>query len=198
MTRTRSRIFAFTILLALLISGAAAAQKSATGLYVSAKWGKTDVEASIGDLFDSVLDGDDDTQAYEVGWRFNNLVAVQAGYHDLGNLPGTTMPCLPDLPCQPVIVPIEAKTIAYSLSFVPQLPLTRSLFLFVKVGVVALETDVSITDETSDFVQNLSDEDLIYGAGLRLRLFAGLSAFYEYEFLGSDLETQSLGLTYLF
>jgi hypothetical protein len=67
------------------------------------------------------------------------------------------------------------------------------------MGVVALESDVSaILDDTATFAENLSDEDIIYGAGVKLRFVAGLSLFYEYEFLGSDLEVQSLGASWQF
>ena len=197
---TRFRPWALLALALLLVTGTAAAQSN-KGLYIGAAWGKTDVDASVGDVFDSVLDGDEDTQKYTVGWRFSNLIAVQGTYHDLGRLPGQASPCPPEFEevCLAFIVPIQADTVAYSVSFVPQLPLTRSLFIFGKVGVVALETDVeAVLDDSTEFLENLSDEDIIYGAGLRLRLFSGLSIFYEYEFLGSDLETQALGAMWQF
>ena len=177
-----SRILVLGLVIFLFLAAYATAQNS-NGLYINAKWGKTDANGNIGNVSDSLIGGDDDAQAYEVGWRFSGLVAVQVGYHDLGTLPGT----------------LEAKTTAYSLTFVPQIPLTRSISLSGKVGVVALESDVSaILDDTATFAENLSDEDIIYGAGVKLRFVAGLSLFYEYEFLGSDLEVQSLGASWQF
>ena len=119
----------------------------------------------------------------------------------MGTLPGILVPCPPEDPmCTPAPeIAIEAKTTAYSLTFVPQIPLTRSFSLFAKVGVVALESEVStILDDTTTFFENLSDEDIIYGAGIELRFIGGLSLFYEYEFLGSDLEVQSLGTSWQF
>ncbi len=195
-----SRILVLGLAIFLLSAAYASAQNN-TGLYISAKWGKTDAGGEIGNVFDAVVGGDDDSQAYEVGWRFSGLVAVQVGYHELGTLPGVLVGCPPeDTMCTPgPDIAIEAKTTAYSLTFVPQMPLTRSFTLFAKVGVVALESDVSaILDDTSTFIENLTDEDIIYGAGVKLRFLGGLSLFYEYEFLGSDLEVQSLGASWQF
>ena len=183
-----------------LLTAAYASAQPKTGLFFNVKWGKTDANGSIGNVLDSVVDGDDDSQAIEIGWRFGGLVAFQVGYHELGDLAGSTAPCLTeDEACPTVEIPIEAKTTAYSVTFVPQLPLTRSFSIFAKVGVVGLESEVSaILDDTSEFIEDFSDEDILYGAGLKLRFVAGLSLFYEYEFFGSDLEVQSLGVSYQF
>ena len=186
--------------LALLSAAPVAAQTGARGLWIGAKWGQADVDADLGDIFDAALDGDEDILAYEVGWRFNNWLAVQGSYWDLGDLPGVLAPCDdPEVNCIHDGLPIEAETTAYSVSLVPQIPLTRSIFLFAKAGVIFLESDVRLVNPDAEgIIESLDDEDILYGAGVRLRLIARLSIFYEYEWLGSDLEVQSLGASWSF
>ncbi len=184
---------------ALLLALPAAAAES-RGLYVNAKWGESDTEASVGDIFDTVIDGDADSTAYEVGWRLNNLIAFQAGYHNLGSFSALSV-CPPEALalCAGPDIGIETDTIAYSLSLVPQLPLTKSMSVFGKIGIVALQGDVeAVLDDGSRFSEDISDEDIIYGAGIKLSLIGRLSIFYELEYLGSDIESQYLGASFQF
>ena len=188
-------IACFALLLAL---PAAAAEDR--GLYVNAKWGESDTEASLGDIFDTVIDGKEDSTAYEVGWRMNNFIAFQAGYHELGRFSALSA-CPPEALalCGGPDVGIETDTVAYSLSLVPQLPITKSLSVFGKIGVVALEGDVeAVLDDRSRFIEDVSDEDLIYGAGVKLRLIGRFAIFYELEYLGGDVESQYLGASFQF
>lgn len=184
-------ITCFALLLAL---PAAAAQDR--GLYVNAKWGESDTEASLGDIFDTVIDGKEDSTALEVGWRLNNFIAVQAGYHELGRFSALSV-CPPE--SLALCDGLAIDTIAYSLSLVPQLPLTRSLSVFGKIGVVALEGDVeAVLADRSQFIEDVSDEDIIYGAGIKLSLIGRFAIFYELEYLGSDVESQYLGASFHF
>ena len=76
---------------------------------------------------------------------------------------------------------------------------TRSLSLFGKIGVFALEGDVeAILDNRTEFLEDASEEDIIYGAGLLLSLIGRLSIFYELEYLGSNIESQYLGASFQF
>ena len=84
--KPRSLLIACFALLLTLPAVAAEGQ----GLYVNAKWGESDPDASLGDIFDAVSAGKEDSTAFEIGWRMNNFVAFQAGYHDLGRFAGTT------------------------------------------------------------------------------------------------------------
>ncbi len=131
------------LLCAFLLIVASATSAAERGLYFNVKFGDTDAEASVGDVFDAALDGESDSRAYELGWRLNNFVAFQVGYHDLGDIEGIA--CLGiGNSCGGVLnVPFIADTVAYSLAFVPQLLLTRSISIFGKIGVVALESEVS-------------------------------------------------------
>jgi hypothetical protein len=190
----RASLLSVLLLFALPVTAPAAEQ----GLYASIKLGSTDVEASIGDNLDQVLDGDEDSKAYEVGFRFTRFFAIQAGYHDLGNIPGFGSPCPDGEICPAVVVPIEADTKAYSLAAVPQLPLGRRLSVFGKIGLVAWEADVEAVEGFEDVVEDFDDEEIIYGVGVRLALLGPLEIFGEWESIGSDIETVSFGLTFQF
>ena len=187
------------LLCAFLLIVASATSAAERGLYFNVKFGDTDAEASVGDVFDAALDGESDSRAYELGWRLNNFVAFQVGYHDLGDIEGIA--CLGiGNSCGGVLnVPFIADTVAYSLAFVPQLLLTRSISIFGKIGVVALESEVSgVLDNSQSFLEDLSDEDTLLGAGIKVRLFKGFSIFYEMERLGSDIESQYIAASFNF
>ena len=91
------RLPAFCLFL-LLVSSAAKSQ-SQRGLYVNVKYGQTDTEASVSDVFDLAFDGEADSEVYEIGWKLNSYMAFQAGYHDLGSVPGLALSCPDLLPC---------------------------------------------------------------------------------------------------
>lgn len=96
-------------------------------------------------------------------------------------------------------MPIQADITAYSLSFVPQIPLTRSLSAFGKIGVVSWDSEVgALVDEGLAFLEDFSDEEIIYGGGLKLRLLGGFSIFYELEYLGDNIESQHAGGSWQF
>jgi hypothetical protein len=199
--RSRSAIVtscaALTVLVALLLPPLARAHEN--GLYVSFKYGTTDVDASIGDAFDQVVDGEDDSQAIEAGYRWSRYFAVQGAYHDFGEVEGFGDPCTDDSQvCIPIEIPLDAETEAFSLSLVPQLPLGERLSVFVKVGAISLQTEVNDQEEFIDFVDDIDEQEVIYGAGLRLGIFGSIQVFYEYEWVGEDFESQSFGASWQF
>ena len=184
---------------AALLFSPAPARAHDNGLYVSIKYGTTDVDASFGDAFDKVIDGDDDSKAFEVGFRWSPHFAIQGGYHDFGKVPGFGTPCRDDAEaCTPIDVPLESETTAYSIAIVPQLPLGKRLSVFIKVGAVALESEVRDAEGTRDFFEDFSEEDVIWGAGLRLGILGPIQLFYEYEGVGDEFETQAFGATWQF
>ena len=135
----------------------------------------------------------------EAGYRWSPYFAIQVGYHDFGEVPGFGTPCNDDDEvCLPIDIPIEAETTACSLSFVPQFPLGKRFSVFGKVGAIALETEVNDRSTSVDFFDDFEEEDVIWGAGLRLQIFGPIQVFYEYEGVGEDFETQSFGATWQF
>jgi hypothetical protein len=172
---------------------------TSNGFYVSWKFGSTDADADIGDTFDQVLDGDEDSEAYELGYRFTRFWAVQAAYHDFGSIEGFLDPCPEGAEvCPEVLFPIAGDTKAYSLTIVPQLPLGNRLSIFGKVGLVAWETEVEAASGAEELVDDFDDEDLIFGVGVRFKLFGSFEVFGEWESIASDIETTSVGLTFQF
>jgi hypothetical protein len=201
MERRRALALPTAVLAALVLAlaGAPAARAHDTGFYASIKLGTTDVDADFGDAFDKIADGDDDSQTIEVGFRWSRFFAIQGGYHEFGEVPGFGAPCADDDDvCIPVEVPLDIETEAWSLALVPQLPLGNRLSVFVKVGAIALDTEVRDESDLSDFVEDFSEEDLLWGAGIRLKLFGPIQIFYEYEGVGEDFETQAFGATWQF
>ena len=186
---------ALVVLAAVLLAVPALAQDYDRGFYFSVKFGSTDVDAELDDTFDQVIDGDEDSTTYEVGFKFNRFFGVQAGYHDFSKyLSMSTCPA-----CTALTVPVEAETTAYSLAIVPQLDLFWRLSVFGKAGVVFTETELdSVIGDTREFIDDFSDEDIIYGVGARFRLISNLSVFAEWESIAEDLETVSVGATLQF
>ena len=183
-----------TLFLSLLLTALALpATASDWGLYASYKAGTTDIDSSFDDNFDRVvLDGDDNTNAVEVGFRFR-WFGIQAGYHDLGEVEGFQVCEV----CTDGILPTTAETEAFSISFVPELPLGQRLSVFGKVGLVSWETDLDAV-ELGQVIEDPSDEELIYGGGVRLDFLGPTEIFAEFERIGSDIETLSFGVTLLF
>lgn len=190
---------AATLLLVLIALPAFAEDR---GLYVGAKRGTTDVDASLGTTFRQSLRGDEDTSAILAGYRFGRFWAIEAALHDLGSFRGTGSPCAAPVeacPASLVEVPIEAESEAYSLSLVPQLPIGVRTTIYGKIGFAVWESDIRDAETAGKpLIDSFSEEEILYGLGVRLKLFAGLRLFGEWEQIGSDLETKSFGLLFQF
>ena len=169
------------------------------GLYISLKYGTTDVDASFGDAFDQVVDGDDDSQTIEAGYRWSPLLRdpgrlprLRRGARVRNALQRRRRGLHPDRDADRggdhgVFALVRASV-----------PLGKRLSVFGKVGAIALETEVSDESGIGDFFDDFYEEDVIWGAGLRLQIFGPIQIFYEYEGVGEDFETQSFGATWQF
>jgi hypothetical protein len=189
--RTLLRPLLFSVLLAM--AAAVPATAADKGLFINARWGDTDNDLRLGDTFEAAINGDSDYRAVEVGWRFSRLLAFQVGYHDFDRALGEASQCSGDV-CALFLEPVAAETTAFSVSLAPEVALTKSVDLFGKVGVVAWDTDITdAASELGERIANFSDEELLYGVGVRLFLIAGLSISYELEWFGSDIKTQAFG-----
>ncbi|MEE2778824.1 MAG: outer membrane beta-barrel protein [Acidobacteriota bacterium] len=170
-----------------------------TGLYLNLKLGTTDIDTSVGGAFQQVIDGHDDSVAYEVGYRFSRHWAVQAATHDFGSVVGAAPPCTPEPPVAcPLFVPVEASSMAYSLSLLPQLPLGQRLSIFGKIGLISWESELRTTLTPGEDLGESSEEDILWGLGARLKVFGPFEIFYEYEGVGDELETQAFGVSFAF
>ena len=176
-------------LVLLLTASPAAAERE---FYVGFQVGRTDVEVNVDDALDQVLDGDGNSRVYEVGFKFSDNFAVEAGYHDLSKVDGAVQPCAEGVPCSDI--PIRGKINVLSLAIVPQYAVTSRISIFAKVGIVSWGADLE--DALDDFdvaLDDLDEEDLVYGVGAEFQLLGRLSLVGRFESIGGDIETVSIG-----
>lgn len=203
MKTIRTAILGMIVFVAFAAPGTA--QKTNRGFWIQVKYGQTDVGKlslndtldNVQDTFKTVFDGDQNVQSFGLGFRLNNWLGFQAEYHDFDEFFGSLEVCEMDV-CTPIDdLAASAKTKSYSLSVVPQIPLTGSLTLFLKAGYASWDSTVS-GDPLDLLSRDYSGDDFIYSGGLRLRLIAGLAIFYEYEVIADDIKSQYIGLGWYF
>ena len=171
-----------------------------TGPYLSARVGNTDFEIDFEDAFDTVFEGDDDTKAFEVGYRIFDWLGVQLGYHDFGsfNVSDICEACLATT--NELGFPLEVDAEAWSVSALAEVSLLPFLSLYGKAGIARLEA--SLDSEVSVAVLpfgELEDEEALLGVGLRLWVLpTRLNVFAEFERIGDDFETASAGISIQF
>ncbi|MDX1502508.1 MAG: hypothetical protein R3325_09095 [Thermoanaerobaculia bacterium] len=169
----------------------------ALGLYLVGSVGETSADTELGESFRRVIDGDDDSFAIGLGLNLLEWLDVQLEYHDLGDLPGGGAPCPdgPD-PCIAQFAPLVADTTALSLSVLPSWELTRRVELFGKLGVLSYESSLSaLIGEAEVFVDEFDGEEILYGAGVRVKLLGPLDAFVQYQRFGDAFDEASVGVT---
>lgn len=186
-----------TLLLALAALALAPAAE-AGGLYFVGKLGSTDTGVDVGTGLTQVLDGDDNSSSFGLGLKLGRW-AFQAEYHDLGNVAGFRGACLPEELCISVAIPVEADSSAVSVTALPHLQLTRRIQGYLKLGFISWETDISDIEQAGErFFERFDDEDLVYGAGLRLEVPGPVGAFVEYERIADAFDTVAIGGTWGF
>ena len=185
------------ILVLALVAASPAAE--AGGLYFVGKLGSTDTKVDVGTGFTNVLDGDDNSSSFGLGVKLGRW-AFQAEYQDLGSVPGFGSACAFEEPvCIATALPVEADSSAISVSVMPHLQLTYRLQGYLKLGFISWDTDVSAVEEVGNrFLEEFSDEDLVYGAGLRLEIPGPVGAFAEYERIADAFDTVAIGATWGF
>ena len=192
----RRAVLATLIVAAAVLILAPAAR--AGGLYFVGKLGSTDTKVDVGTGFTDVLDGDDNSSSFGLGLRFGAW-AFQAEYQDLGQVPGFGSACAPEDLCIALAVPVEADSSAISVTVLPHMQLTRRLQGYLKLGFISWDTDISaVEDAGSQFLEEFSDEDLVYGAGVRLEIPGPVGAFAEYERIADAFDTVAIGATWGF
>ncbi len=194
------RRFHRTAFVLLALAATASVAQAENPIYLTGKLGNTSLDANLGDGFSQIIDGDDNSWTFGLGARFGDYLVFQAEYHDFGSVPGLGSPCPNDGGgCVAEVVPVEADSSAVSVSFLPQFPLGERAFVYGKIGFVSWESDVSeAVDAGSEFIDDFSDEELLYGAGFRYMLPGPFAAFAEYEKISDTFETISLGVTWGF
>lgn len=192
------RIHLATVLL-LALAAMASDAAADNPFYLLGKLGNSTLDDDLGTSLGQIFDGDDESFGLGLGFRFGKYLAVQAEYQDLGSIPGFGTPCPPGEPCIEILVPLEADNTAISVTALPQWPISDRFFVYGKFGFVSWESDVSeALDAGERFIDDLDDEELIYGAGLRLLLPGPFGVFAEYELIADTFEILSVGVTWGF
>ena len=187
-----------TLLVLALCLASSPAAHALNPFYLDAKIGNASLDASFGDRFEQVLDGDDDTWAAGLGYRFGQYLAFELQYHDLGSVPGLGSQCPQEAEtCTALVVPIEADSSATTLTAQANWPIAgKRFYLYGKLGVVSWSSDVSaVFDGASDLVDDFDDEDLVLGAGLRVNFIGPFDGFAEIERLGDAFDLVNVGVT---
>ena len=163
------RNVATAILIALGTTPTIAAAENDSGLYLGAGVGRFNVEIDdVDDVTDTIgsFDADDTTFKAFAGWRFNPYLGVELDYIDLGN---------------PEDV-IDGRRVSADVNgFAPYLVGTLPIGpveLFAKAGYLFYDVKVDVDDLD---IQDDSNEDFVYGAGIGLTMFEHLHARLEYE-----------------
>ena len=177
-------IIAATALVALTPTLASADE----GLIVSASIGS----AELSESFDQ-FDVDDDSTAYRinVGWRFNDYLTIEGGYHNFGRFDQTF-----DDAGTPIRVSLKADGL--TLGGVGNLPVSDRVSLFARAGAFFWDGDAEINDVTA---ARPEDTNLYFGAGVRLSLTDELSATADgsrYDLDGTSSTVFSIGLDFRF
>jgi len=179
----------------LLAAGLAPAPATAAEreIYVGFHLGRAGVDLDRGTAFDQVLDSDENSVSYEVGYRWSSFLAVELGHHDLSKVDGVIRPCAEGVPCSDIA--IEGEVTAWSLAFVPHYELTGRVRLFAKLGIVSWESSAQAVAENLDVtLVDVDDEDVIYGAGVEIRLLGQLKGVARFESIAGDIDSVSVGV----
>lgn len=165
--------------------------------YVGLHLGLAGIDISRSDAFDQVLDGDENALSYDVGYKFNDFLAVELGHYDLSKVDGAIRPCAEGVSCSDL--PIKGKITAWSAAIVPHYDITGRIRVFAKLGLVSWTANVEDTDEDLDVtLVDVDDEDLIYGVGVEVRILGRFRAVGRLESIAGDIETVSAGIRIVF
>lgn len=162
------------------------------GFYVVVKFGSIDVEVEFGDIFDQVIDGDEDLIIFEIGFKMNCFWVVQVGYYDFGNFDVLVFGC--DV-CgdNGLVFDVDIKVYLFFVVF--QIDFVWRFMVFGKVGFVIWEIEVDvIIDDVCEFVDDFIEEDIIYGFGVWFCFLGNFSVFVEWEQIVSDIEMVLIGV----
>lgn len=137
-----------------------------SGFYIGASYGGY---ATHGGEFEH----EDDLAEVIAGYRFNEILAIQAGYIDFGDF-GTEN--------------FEASLKGTSLSVIGRLPLTERFGIYAKAGVFASSTEVDALNEEETY----ENVDPFVGIGADYRINESFSVYLEYNRYNVEIEGDDL------
>jgi len=159
-----------------------------SGFFVAASIGS----AELSEDFDG-FNIDTNSTAYRLtaGWRFNDYVAVEGGYHNFGRFEQTV-----DVGGTPTDVSLKAD--GFTLGGVGDLPLGERFSLFARAGAYFWDGDGDINGVSAATPE---DTNFYFGLGARMNLTDRLSATADgsrYELEDTSSTVFSIGLDYRF
>ncbi|MFU8815513.1 MAG: outer membrane beta-barrel protein [Pseudomonadales bacterium] len=157
------------MILALTCAAPVAAE---SGWYGAVSLGVATLDRSGSLPGDGFLSLDDNQPAYgiEVGYAINRHIAIEIGYHDLGEHHGSGFYCPPGVVCPQVIQPARADTEAWHLSAVPSWPVGRYVSLYGKLGVARWRLEPRLPRGPQARLPDVRESDFRAALGLRLAL----------------------------
>lgn len=159
-----------------------------SGPFVAASIGRADLSED----FDG-FDVDTDATAYRIsaGWRFNDYIAVEGGYHNFGRFKQT-------LDIAGTLTDVSLQADGFTLGGIANLPVGDRVSLFVRAGSFFWDGDAAINGATT---ATPADTNFYFGAGARVALSGGLSATADlsrYDLDGTSSGVYSVGFAFLF
>jgi len=190
--RTRGILVVGALVVVLAAAGPASAKN---GFYVGGSFGQTFLTINDLELNLDSFDYKADTTSYKIiaGYRFMGFLAVEGNYVSFGTFKDGT-----EGDGDPVTLETKLKGIdAFALGMLP----LGIADIFVKVGVVSWDADITrAIGEITNFGSN-SGTDMVYGLGAQVR-FKGLAVRGEVEYFdipeADSIYLISLGATFTF
>jgi OOP family OmpA-OmpF porin len=158
------------------------------GLFIAASVGSADLSESF-DGF--AVDTDSTAYRVAVGWRFNDYLAVDAGYHNFGRFDQT-------FDVAGTLTDVSLKADGFTLGGIGSLPLSDRVSLFARAGAFFWDGDAEINNVTA---ARPEDTNFYFGAGVRFGLTDRLSGAVDgsrYELDGTSSTVLSVGLNFGF
>jgi len=197
-----------TALAAILLAAAFPTTATAGGpLYVTGAILNASTSIDVQTDFQRLIDDDDNGKSFGVGFHIGKHLAIEGTYYDLGTAQELSIcsdpevlcvaqpPCSdPEMPCAALVAPAMVDSTAITVSVLPHWPLTEHLSIYGRLGIATWESDVTEAFAGTT-TRNISDEEFIFGAGIRLEVLGPLGAFAEVSRIADTFETVSLGAT---
>jgi OOP family OmpA-OmpF porin len=181
----KTQLILAAVIVAALTPAAAVAD---SGIYLAANVG----QAELSENFDG-FEVDSDSTAFRValGWRFNDYLAIDAGYSNFGRFEQS-------FDIDGTITEISLKADGFTVGGVGTLPVGDRWSFFARAGVFFWDGDADINNVSAATPE---DTNLYFGAGARFALTDRLSATADgsrYELEGTSSTVLSVGLEFRF
>jgi len=195
-----------TIAAMLLVSIMLATPAQAGKIYAGASVGESTIDFGVADIDDGSLSNasvDDSDTAFKVfaGYRFLKFFAVEADMVDLGEFAISATSDGSGLIYASGPVAAIAETDGYRIAGVGILPVGGGFSVFAKAGIFFWDAETMLTDAGGTLIDNSSDNDEFFGAGLNFDLKGPISIRLEYEMLSLDdidIDLVSIGAAFRF